>query len=125
MGGKEKTTLKDISESLGKETIDLFNTSQNKGSGESYGTNYQKQGRELKTADELEVMDNDKCILQIRGVRPFFSDKYQIETHPMYKRLADYDYEKNALDISAYVSSIKHNRLIMHPKQIFDTYQVS
>ena len=125
LGGKEKTTLKDISESLGKETIDLFNTSQNKGSGESYGTNYQKQGRELKTADELEVMDNDKCILQIRGVRPFFSDKYQIETHPMYKRLADYDYEKNALDIAAYVSSIKHNRLIMHPKQIFDTYQVS
>lgn len=79
LGGKEKSTLKEISESLGKETIDSFNTSTNRGQSESYGMNYQKLGKELKSQDELAVMDGGKCILQVRGVRPFFSDKFDMD----------------------------------------------
>ena len=89
LGGKEKSTLKEISESLGKETIDSFNTSTNRGQSESYGMNYQKLGKELKSQDELAVMDGGKCILQVRGVRPFFSDKFDITRHKQYPMLLD------------------------------------
>ncbi len=102
LGGKEKTTLKDISETLGKETIDLFNTSDTRGNSQSMGVNYQKTGKELMTQDEISVMDGGKCILQVRGVRPFFSEKYDITTHPMYKSLSDYD-EKNTFNVERYV----------------------
>ena len=91
LGGKEKTTLKEMSEILGKETIDLYNTSETRSNQKSFGLNYQKTGKPLMTEDELAVMDGGKCILQIRGVRPFFSDKYDITKHPNYKLLADYD----------------------------------
>ena len=102
LGGKEKTTLKDISETLDKETIDLFNTSDTRGNSQSMGVNYQKTGKELMTQDEISVMDGGKCILQVRGVRPFFSEKYDITTHPMYKSLSDYD-EKNTFNVERYV----------------------
>lgn len=103
LGGKEKSTLKEISESLGKETIDSFNTSTNRGQSESYGMNYQKLGKELKSQDELAVMDGGKCILQLRGVRPFFSDKYDITRHKNYSELLDAD-PKKKFDIQKYVS---------------------
>ena len=103
LGGKEKTTLKEMSETLGKETIDLFNTSDTRGSSQSMGVNYQRTGKELMTQDEISVMDGGKCILQVRGVRPFYSDKYDITTHPMYKYLSDYD-ERNTFDVESYVS---------------------
>ena len=89
LGGKERATLKEVSESLGKETIDSFNTSTNRGQSESYGMNYQKLGKELKSQDELAVMDGGKCILQVRGVRPFFSDKFDIPRHKQYPMLLD------------------------------------
>ena len=91
LGGKEKTTLKEISELLGKETIDLDNTSENRGREKSQGINHQKMGKDLMTQDELAVMDNSKCILQLRGERPFLSDKYDITKHPNYKLLSDVD----------------------------------
>ena len=91
LGGKEKTTLKEISEILGKETIDLYNTSETRSNQKSYGLNYQKLGKQLMTEDEIAVMDGGKCILQIRGARPFFSDKYDITKHPHYRYLADAD----------------------------------
>lgn len=106
LGGKEKTTLKEISESLGKETIDSFNTSNTRGQSESYGLNYQKLGKELKSQDELAVMDGGKCILQLRGVRPFFSDKHDITRHKNYCLLSD-DNPKNEFDIEKYVSEKK------------------
>jgi len=89
LGGKERTTLKEISELLGKETIDLDNTSENRGREKSHGVSHQKMGKELMTQDELAVMDNSKCILQVRGERPFLSDKYDITRHPNYKILSD------------------------------------
>ena len=91
LGGKEKSTLKEISEILGKETIDLYNTSETRSNQKSYGLNYQKLGKQLMTEDEIAVMDGGKCILQIRGARPFFSDKYDITKHPNYKYLSDAD----------------------------------
>lgn len=91
LGGKESTTLKEISETLGKETIDLYNTSDTRGQSRSYGLNYQKTGKELMSRDELAVMDGNKCILQLRGVRPFYSDKFDITKHKRYKQLSDYD----------------------------------
>lgn len=94
LGGKEKTTLKEMSELLGKETIDLYNTSETRSNQKSFGLNYQKTGKQLMTEDEIAVMDGGKCILQIRGVRPFYSDKYDITKHPNYRLLADYS-EKN------------------------------
>ena len=103
LGGKEKSTLKEISELLGKETIDSFNQSENRGSQVSHGLNYQKLGKELMTQDEIAVMDGGKCILQLRGVRPFFSDKFDITKHPRYKYLADAD-KKNTFDIERYRS---------------------
>lgn len=102
LGGKESSTLKEISETLGKETIDLYNTSDTRGSNRSYGLNYQKTGKELMSRDELAVMDGNKCILQLRGVRPFLSDKYDITKHPRYKELSDYD-DRNEFDIEKYL----------------------
>ena len=98
LGGKEKSTLKEISEVLGKETIDLYNQSENRGRERSYGTNYQKLGKELMSQDELAVMDSGKCILQLRGVRPFLSDKFDITRHKNYRYLSDYD-EKNNFEV--------------------------
>ena len=102
LGGKEKTTLKELSEILGKETIDLYNTSDTRGASPSYGLNYQKTGKELMSQDEIAVMDGGKCILQLRGVRPFFSDKFDITKHKRYKELSDYD-SNNAFDMEQYV----------------------
>ena len=98
LGGKEKSTLKDLAEILGKETIDLYNTSDTRGTSQSYGTNFQKTGRELMSQDEIAVMDGGKCIMQIRGVRPFLSEKYDITKHKQYERLSD-DHPENAFDI--------------------------
>ena len=104
LGGKEKSTLKELSDSLGKETIDTYNTSENRGREKTYGLNYQKLGKELMTQDELSRMDGGKCILQIRGVKPFFSDKYDITKHPNYKYLSDYD-KKNEFDVEKFVGT--------------------
>ena len=103
LGGSEPTTLKDLSEMLGKETIDAFNTSDTRGNSPSYGTTFQKMGHELLSRDELAVLDGGKCILQLRGVRPFLSDKYDLTQHPNYKLTSDYD-PKNALDIEKYLN---------------------
>ena len=103
LGGKEKTTLKDLTETLGKETIDIANTGESRGREKSFSTNYQRLGRELMSMDELTVLDGSKCILQLRGVRPFLSRKYDITKHPNYKYLSDYD-PKNAFDIAAFVA---------------------
>lgn len=120
LGGKEKTTLKEMSELLGKETIDSFNTSENRGREISHGLNYQKLGKELMTQDEIAVMDGGKCILQVRGVRPFFSDKFDITKHPRYKYLSDYD-KKNAFDVERYM---KRRPAIVKPDEAFDLYEV-
>lgn len=119
LGGKEKSTLKEISEILGKETIDLYNTSETRSNNNSYGLNYQKTGKELMSQDELAVMDGGKCILQLRGVRPFLSDKYDITNHPQYKFLSDYD-KRNAFDIEKYRS----RKLVIKPEEKFDLYDV-
>ena len=120
LGGKEESTLKGISEILGKETIDLYNTSHSKGNSESYSTSYQKTGKELMTRDELAVMDGNKCILQIRGVRPFYSDKYDIKSHKNYHMLSDHD-PKNIFDAGEYLS---HN-FKLKTKEIFELYDCS
>ena len=103
LGGSEPTTLKDLSEMLGKETIDVFNTSDTRGNSPSYGTTFQKMGHELLSRDELAVLDGGKCILQLRGVRPFLSDKYDLTQHPNYKLTSDYD-PKNTFDIEKYLN---------------------
>ena len=103
LGGSEPTTLKDLSEMLGKETIDAFNTSDTRGNSPSYGTTFQKMGHELLSRDELAVLDGGKCILQLRGVRPFLSDKYDLTQHPNYKQTSDYD-PKNTFDIEKYLN---------------------
>lgn len=120
LGGKKKTTLKEISEILGKETINNFNTGENRGWEISHCLNYQKLGKELMTQDEIAIMDGGKCILQLRGVRPFFSDKYDITKHPRYKYLSDYD-KKNAFDIEKYR---KRRPLIVRPDEVFDYYEI-
>ncbi|HEQ2105401.1 TPA: type IV secretory system conjugative DNA transfer family protein [Streptococcus pyogenes] len=112
LGGKEKTTLKELSETLGKETIDLYNTSETRSNANSYGLNYQKTGKELMSQDEITVMDGSKCIFQLRGVRPFLSDKFDITKHKNYKLLEDYD-KKNVFDIEEYIrrkGKVKMNR---------------
>lgn len=124
LGGKEKTTLKEISESLGKETIDSFNMSNTRGQSESYGLNYQKLGKELKSQDELAVMDGGKCILQLRGVRPFFSDKYDITRHKNYCLLSD-DNPKNEFDIEKYVSEKKRMHKSFSVSETFDLIECS
>ena len=103
LGGKEKTTLKELSETLGKETIDLYNTSETRSNANSYGLNYQKTGKDLMSQDEITVMDGSKCIFQLRGVRPFLSEKFDITKHKNYKLLEDFD-KKNAFDIEDYIS---------------------
>ena len=119
LGGKEKSTLKELSEILGKETIDLYNTSETRSTNNSYGLNYQKTGKQLMSEDEIAVMDGGKCILQLRGVRPFLSDKYDITKHPKYKMLSDYD-KRNAFDIEKYRS----HKLVVKPTQTFDLYDM-
>lgn len=120
LGGKESSTLKEISETLGKETIDLYNTSDTRGQSRSYGLNYQKTGKELMSRDELAVMDGNKCILQLRGVRPFLSNKYDITKHKRYKELADAD-PKNAFDVEKY---LKH-KLVFSQDTEFEVYEVN
>ncbi len=120
LGGKEQSTLKEISEVLGKETIDSFNTSENRGTQVSHGLNYQKLGKELMSKDELAVMDGGKCILQLRGVRPFFSDKYDITQHPNYKYLSDFD-KKNEFDVERYM---KKRPVVVKPDEAFDLYDI-
>ena len=119
LGGKEKSTLKEISELLGKETIDSYNQSENRGAQTSHGLTYQKLGKELMSRDELSVMDGNKCILQLRGVRPFLSNKYDITQHKRYKELSDYD-KKNAFDVEQY---LKHT-LRMGVEEEFEVYDV-
>ena len=119
LGGKEKTTLKDLSETLGKETIDMFNTSDTRGTQRSYGLNYQKLGKELMSMDELAVMDGGKCILQLRGVRPFLSEKYDITKHPQYKYLSDFD-KRNTFNIEKYLST----KLKPKPDEVYDVYEI-
>lgn len=119
LGGKEGSTLKEISETLGKETIDLYNTSDTRGQSRSYGLNYQKTGKELMSRDELAVMDGDKCILQLRGVRPFYSNKFDITKHSRYRELSDYD-KKNTFDVEAY---LKH-QFEIRKKEEFELFEV-
>ena len=121
LGGKEKSTLKEISELLGKETIDSLSQSENRGAQTSHGLSYQKLGKELMTQDEIAVMDGGKCILQLRGVRPFFSDKYDLTKHPRYKYLSDAD-KKNVFDVERY---IKRRPAIVKPDEPFDMYELS
>ena len=120
LGGKEETTLKSWNSLLGKETIDMYNTSVTKGTQESHGQNFQKLGKDLMSVDELAVMDGGKCLLQIRGVRPFLSRKYDITKHPNYKYLSDFD-EKNAFDIEKYLST----RLPVRPGELYPNYEIT
>ena len=119
LGGKEPTTLKELSAVLGKETIDTYNTGENRGRETSHSLNYQKLGKELMSQDELAVMDGGKCILQLRGVRPFLSDKYDITKHPNYRYTADAD-PRNAFDIEQFLSA----RLKTKSNEVYDTYEV-
>lgn len=120
LGGKEETTLKSWNSLLGKETIDLYNTSVTKGNQESHGQNFQKLGKDLMSVDELAVMDGGKCLLQIRGVRPFLSRKYDITKHPNYKLLSDFN-EKNAFNIEKFLST----RMPMRPGERYRNYEVT
>ena len=119
LGGKEPTTLKELSAALGKETIDTYNTGESRGRETSHSLNYQKLGKELMSQDELAVMDGGKCILQLRGVRPFLSDKYDITQHPNYKYLSDAD-PRNAFDIEKFLST----KLKPKPDEVYDTFEV-
>ena len=121
LGGKEKSTLKEISELLGKETIDSLSQSENRGAQTSHGLSYQKLGKELMTQDEIAVMDGGKCILQLRGVRPFFSDKYDLTKHPRYKYLSDAD-KKNVFDVERYM---KRRPAIVKLDETFDMYELN
>ena len=119
LGGKERTTLKELSETLGKETIDTFNTGESRGREVSHSLNYQKLGKELMSIDELAVLDGGKCILQLRGVRPFLSNKYDITKHPNYKYLSDAD-PRNAFNIEKYLST----RLKPKPDEVYEVYHM-
>ncbi len=120
LGGKEPTTLKELSAALGKETIDTWNTGESRGREITYNLNYQKLGKELMSQDELAIMDGGKCILQLRGVRPFLSDKYDLTKHPNFRYTADYD-EKNALDIAKFLSTT----LKLKPDDAYEVYKVN
>lgn len=120
LGGKESSTLKEISETLGKETIDLYNTSDTRGQSRSYGLNYQKTGKQLMSQDELAVMDGNKCILQLRGVRPFLSDKFDITRHKRYRQLSDYD-ERNTFDVESFLKC----ELKMNRRETFELYEMA
>lgn len=119
LGGSEPTTLKELSTALGKETIDTYNTGESRGRETSHSLNYQKLGKELASVDELAVLDGSKCILQLRGVRPFMSNKYDITKHPKYKELSDYD-KKNEFDIEKFVST----KLKTKPDDVYDVYEI-
>lgn len=110
LGGQEQTTLKELADILGRETIDLYNTSDTRGTSQSYGLNYQKTGKQLMSQDEIAVMDGSKCIMRLRGVRPFFSDKFDITKHKQYHLLSDYD-PKNAFDIEKYRKNLGRARI--------------
>ena len=120
LGGKEPGTLKELNQALGKETIDTFNTGESRGREVSHSLNYQKLGKDLMSVDELAVMDGDKCLLQIRGVRPFLSRKYDITKHPNYKLLSDFN-EKNAFNIEKFLST----RMPMRPGERYRNYEVT
>ena len=119
LGGTEPTTLKDLSQALGKETIDMYSTGESRGNNPSYSMNYQKSGKDLMTIDELAVMDGDKCILQLRGVRPFLSDKYDVTQHPLYHETGEYD-DRNKLDIQQFV----HQALKVKSGEMFDVVRI-
>ena len=119
LGGKEKSTLKDLSESIGKETIDTFNTGESRGREVSHNLNYQKLGKDLMSVDELAVMDGGKCVLQLRGVRPFLSEKYDITRHPNYQYLSDAN-PKNAFNIERFLST----KLKISPTDQFEVFEV-
>ena len=118
LGGKERTTLKELAETLGRETIDTYNTGESRGREVSHSLNYQKLGKELMAVDELATMSGNKCILQLRGVRPFLSDKYDITKHPNYSYTADAA-PKNAFNIEAFLST----RLTVKPGDTFVTFE--
>jgi type IV secretion system protein VirD4 len=119
LGGTEPTTLKDLSQALGKETIDMYSTGESRSNNPSYSMNYQKSGKDLMTIDELAVMDGDKCILQLRGVRPFLSDKYDVTQHPLYKETGEYD-DRNKLDIEKFV----HQDFKVKSGEMFDVVRI-
>ena len=119
LGGAEPTTLKELNQSLGKETIDTFNTGESRGREVSHSLNYQKLGKDLATIDELAVLDGGKCILQLRGVRPFMSNKYDITKHPNYKYLSDAD-DRNYFDIEKYLST----QLKTKPDDVYEVFEV-
>jgi Type IV secretory pathway, VirD4 components len=123
LGGKEKGTLKEMSELLGKETIDLFNTSENRGQSQSYGLNYSKLGKELMSQDEIAVMDGGKCILSLRGVRPFLSSKFDITKHPNYKYLSDHD-KKNAFDPEKYLARLRRSSMRLKADDVFSVVEI-
>ena len=120
LGGKERTTLKELTEALGKETIDTYNTGESRGREVSHSLNYQKLGKELMSVDELATLDGGKCIYQLRGVRPFLSDKYDITKHPWYKYLSDAD-PRNAFDVGKYLST----DLSPKPYELYHTFTVN
>ena len=123
LSGRGKNA-KEISDALGRETIDSYNTSENRGSQTSHGLNYQKLGKELMSQDEIAVMDGGKCILQVRGVRPFFSEKYDITRHPQYKYLSDAD-KKNAFDVDGYLAAMRRRqRQVVTQEEVFDFYKI-
>ena len=119
LGGREPGTLKELSAALGKETIDSYNTGESRGREVSHSLNYKKLGKELMSVDELAVLDGGKCILQLRGVRPFLSSKYDLTKHPLYRYTSDYD-KKNAFDIERFLS----HRLKLKPDDAFEVYRV-
>jgi type IV secretion system protein VirD4 len=119
LGGSEQTTLKELNTSLGKETIDMYNTGESRGQSQSYNLNYQKLGKDLMSIDELAVMDGSKCILQLRGVRPFLSDKYDLTQHPNYRLTSDYD-KKNYFDVEKFL----HHKLQLNKRDVYDVIEV-
>jgi type IV secretion system protein VirD4 len=123
LGGKEKSTLKDMAELLGKETIDSYNASESRGQSQSYGLNWQKLGKELMSQDEIAVMDGGKCICQLRGVRPFLSAKYDITKHPRYKYLSDAD-KKNTFDTERYLARKRRPKPPVRQGEVFDCYEI-
>ena len=123
LGGREKGTLKEISELLGKETIDSFNTSENRGQSSSHGLNYQKMGKDLMSQDEIAVMDGGKCLMMLRGVRPFLSAKYDITKHPNYKYLSDH-HKKNTFDVEKYLTRLRKPRPPFAPNEPFIFFDI-
>jgi len=123
LGGKEKGTLKEMSELLGKETIDSFNTSESRGQSSSHGLNYQKMGKDLMSQDEIAVMDGGKCLLQLRGVRPFLSPKFDITKHSNYKYLSDHD-DKNTFDVEKYLADLRKPRPKVKQNEPFIFYDI-